>query len=83
MKYKDMINVKYELSNGIKIPALGLGTWQVSNDISVRVVMDVLNVGYRHINTAALYDNEEGIGEVIRESGIVRSEIFLTTKCLH
>lgn len=68
------------LSNGVKMPQLGYGVYQVSKDECVRCVLDALSVGYRHIDTAQSYFNEEEVGEAIAKSGIPREEIFLTTK---
>ena len=71
----------YELSNGIKIPCVGFGTWQAENgDIAYNAVMTALKAGYRHIDTAAIYRNEESVGQAIKDSGIPREEIFVTTK---
>ena len=67
-----MLNECYELNNGVKIPKLGLGTWLIDNDKVVDVVKDALEVGYRHIDTAQAYENEEGVGKAIRESDIPR-----------
>ena len=70
------------LNNGIKIPMLGLGTYRIGetdNDV-YRAIRTALDVGYRHIDTATLYGNEAPIGKAIRESGIPREEIFVTTK---
>lgn len=70
-----------ELSNGVMIPAIGFGTYKLGDD--EEVVKDVkyaLKVGYRHIDTAAFYGNEEAIGRGIKESGVKREEIFLVTK---
>lgn len=75
-----MLNECYELNNGVKIPKLGLGTWLIDNDKVVDVVKDALEVGYRHIDTAQAYENEEGVGKAIRESDIPREEIFVTSK---
>jgi len=69
------------LNHGGRMPWLGLGVFQIpSNDDAVRAVRTALDLGYRHIDTAALYHNERGVGRAIRESGIPREEIFLTTK---
>jgi 2,5-diketo-D-gluconate reductase A len=68
------------LNNGVQIPQLGFGVWRVSNEESVPAVTKALEVGYRHIDTAALYRNEEGVGQAIRASGIPREDIFVTTK---
>ncbi len=68
------------LNNGIEIPQLGFGVWRVPSDDTQRVVAAALDAGYRHIDTARLYDNEEGVGAAIRESGLERDEVFVTTK---
>ena len=68
------------LNNGVRIPVLGLGTFKVPNDQAYSVVRQALDLGYRHIDTAAYYANEEGVGRAIRESGVPREEIFVTTK---
>lgn len=68
------------LENGVKMPILGYGVYQVTKDECKRCVLDALKVGYRSIDTAQSYFNEEEVGEAIKESGIPREEIFLTTK---
>lgn len=68
------------LNNGVMMPAIGFGVFQVSEDETERVVGDALEVGYRHIDTAQAYYNEEGVGNAIARSGIPRNELFLTTK---
>lgn len=68
------------LSNGVKMPQLGYGVYQVGKDECERCVLDALKVGYRHIDTAQSYFNEEEVGSAIEKSGIPRSDIFLTTK---
>ena len=68
------------LSNGVKMPILGYGVYQVTKDECKRCVLDALKAGYRAIDTAQSYFNEEEVGEAIQESGIPREEIFLTTK---
>ncbi len=68
------------LSNGVKMPQLGYGVYQVSKDECERCVLDALKVGYRHIDTAQSYFNEEEVGSATQKSGIPRNEIFLTTK---
>ncbi len=67
-------------SNGVKIPVVGFGTWQVSPDEAYESVRSALEVGYRHIDTAAAYENEAEVGQAITDSGIRREEIFVTTK---
>lgn len=69
------------LHNGVKMPYLGLGVYKVKEGKEViNTVKTALEVGYRAIDTAALYDNEEGVGQAIKESGIPREELFITTK---
>jgi diketogulonate reductase-like aldo/keto reductase len=70
----------YTLSNGVEIPRLGLGTWFISNANVVQAVKDAATIGYRHIDTAQAYGNEEGVGEGIRTCGVGRDEMFVTTK---
>jgi len=69
-----------EMNDGHKIPALGYGTWRVSNQDAETFVIKALEVGYRHIDTAMIYENEVGVGRAIAQSGIDREEIFVTTK---
>lgn len=68
------------LHNGVKIPQLGYGVYQIAKEDCERCVLDALSVGYRHIDTAQSYFNEEEVGNAIAKSGIPREEIFLTTK---
>jgi 2,5-diketo-D-gluconate reductase B len=67
-------------ANGAKIPALGLGTWELRGRACARIVEQALKLGYRHIDTAQIYDNEREVGEGLRASGASREEVFLTTK---
>lgn len=69
-----------ELNNGVKIPQLGLGVFQVPPDDAQRVVEHALEIGYRHVDTAAAYNNESGVGAGVRASGLPRDEVFVTTK---
>lgn len=69
-----------KLSNGVKMPLLGYGVFQVSPDECERCVSDALSVGYRLIDTAQAYANEEGVGNAWRKSGLKREEVFLVTK---
>ena len=69
-----------KLSNGVEMPLLGYGVFQVSPDECERCVTDALNVGYRLIDTAQAYQNEEGVGAAWRKSGLRREELFLVTK---
>ena len=68
------------LNNGVTIPQLGFGVFQVPEGQTQRVVEDALGAGYRHIDTAAAYGNEAGVGAAIAASGVAREEIFITTK---
>ena len=68
------------LSNGVKIPCLGYGTWQTPDEQAKECVKEAISVGYRHIDTACAYGNEKAVGEGIKASGVAREEIFLTTK---
>ncbi|TCM51224.1 aldo/keto reductase [Kribbella sp. VKM Ac-2568] len=68
------------LDNGVEIPQLGLGVWQVEDEIVTDVVKAAFESGYRHIDTAAIYGNEEGVGRAIADSGLPRDELFITTK---
>jgi diketogulonate reductase-like aldo/keto reductase len=70
----------YTLSNGVEIPKLGLGTWFIDNRNAASAVKEAVKIGYRHLDTAQAYGNEEGVGEGIRTSGVSRDEIFVTTK---
>ncbi|HOI47259.1 MAG TPA: aldo/keto reductase [Bacilli bacterium] len=75
------MNEYYVLSNGVKIPKIGFGTWQIPDgEVAKNAVRTAIEVGYRHIDTAAIYGNEVGVGQGIKESGVPRNEIFLTTK---
>ncbi|MDN6128070.1 MAG: aldo/keto reductase [Tetragenococcus halophilus] len=75
-----ILTEQYTLSNGVKIPKIGFGTWLVDDDKVVEPVKDAINAGYRHIDTAQAYENEHGVGEGIRNSGVAREDIFVTTK---
>jgi diketogulonate reductase-like aldo/keto reductase len=75
------IDTKLTLNDGHRIPQLGLGVWQIrAGKTCEAVVLAALEAGYRHIDTAAVYGNEESVGAAIRMSGIPRDEIFVTTK---
>jgi 2,5-diketo-D-gluconate reductase A len=69
------------LNNGHSLPALGFGLWQVPGADTARVVEQALGLGYRLIDGAAIYGNEDGLGEGLRRSGLPRDDIFVTTKC--
>jgi 2,5-diketo-D-gluconate reductase A len=68
------------LNDGNVIPQIGLGTWPLNDEEAARAVVQALEIGYRHIDTAVKYGNEAGVGEGIRSSGLDRSEVFVTTK---
>lgn len=70
----------YKLTNGVEIPVIGYGTWQVEGEVAVASVEEAIRAGYRHIDTAQAYGNEKSVGEGIRRSGIAREELFVTTK---
>jgi diketogulonate reductase-like aldo/keto reductase len=70
----------YTLSNGVAIPKLGLGTWFIDNANAASAVKAAVDIGYRHIDTAQAYGNEEGVGEGVSTCGVSRDEIFVTTK---
>jgi len=69
-----------ELRNGVKIPMIGFGVYQIPPEDTKRCVLDAFKVGYRHIDTAQIYLNEEGVGEAIVECGLPREELFITSK---
>ncbi len=68
------------LNNGVRMPQLGFGVWRVADDEAEKAVATALECGYRSIDTAKLYRNEEGVGRALRASGIPREELFVTTK---
>jgi diketogulonate reductase-like aldo/keto reductase len=70
----------YVGAHGARMPALGLGTWQLSGNVARRMVGYALEVGYRHIDTAQMYGNESEVGAAIANSGVARDDIWLTTK---
>ena len=71
---------RFTLSNGIKIPCSGYGTWLTRDDCAAEAVRLAVEAGYRHIDTAAIYKNERGVGEGIKTCGIDRGELFVTSK---
>lgn len=69
------------LNNGVEMPQFGLGVYKVDKGLQIEnTVKDAINIGYRLIDTAAFYENEEGVGKAIKESGVPREELFITTK---
>lgn len=75
-----IFNETFTLSNGVKIPKLALGTWLIEGEAAKNAVKNAIEIGYRHIDTAQAYGNEAEVGEGIRESGVKRDEIFVTSK---
>jgi 2,5-diketo-D-gluconate reductase B len=67
-------------ANGAHIPLIGLGTWDLRGKTCAKMVDEAIRLGYRHIDTAAMYGNEEAVGEGLRASGVPRDEVFITTK---
>ena len=71
----------YKLSNGVEIPCVGFGTWQATDgDVAVSSVLSAIEAGYRHIDTAQAYGNEESVGIAVKKSGVNRKELFITSK---
>src|SRR5690348_2699501 len=75
-----LLKENYTLSNGVAIPKLGLGTWFIKDRDVVQAVKEAAKAGYRLIDTAQAYGNESGVGEGIRQCGVEREEMFVTTK---
>lgn len=75
-----MLQENVELNNGVKMPKIGFGTWQIENDVVVKPVLTALENGYIHLDSAYAYGNEKGVGEAVRNSGIPRETLFITTK---
>jgi len=74
------INSTFKLNNGIEIPVLGFGTFKIDPAKTRDMVLSALDAGYRHIDTAAFYQNETGVGQAIAESNVSREEVFIATK---
>lgn len=68
------------LNNGVKLPMVGFGTWDIRGEAGKKCILEALEVGYRLIDTAQMYSNEDIVGKAVRESGISRNEVFITTK---
>ncbi|WP_305780674.1 aldo/keto reductase [Nocardia nova] len=75
-----VLNETYTLSNGVRVPKLGLGTWFIDDHEAARAVADAVDIGYRNIDTAQAYGNERGVGEGIRTSGVAREDLFVSSK---
>jgi diketogulonate reductase-like aldo/keto reductase len=76
----DMQDVPSVEAKGARIPLLGLGTWDLHGRVCARIVEQALRLGYRHLDTAEMYDNEREVGEGLRASGVKRNDVFVTTK---
>ena len=73
--------MNYQLNNGVEISNIGFGTWQTPDgDVAADAVKHAIKCGYRHIDTAQAYGNEASVGRAVRESGVPREELFITTK---
>jgi 2,5-diketo-D-gluconate reductase B len=70
-------------ANGAKIPAIGLGTWQLNGDVGSRITEQALKLGYRHLDCALIYGNEKEVGVGLHASGVKREDVFITTKVPH
>ncbi|MCB0874297.1 MAG: aldo/keto reductase [Thermoleophilia bacterium] len=75
-----ILDEHYTLANGVRIPKLGLGTWFINNEEAPEAVRTATDIGYRHIDTAQAYGNEQGVGEGVRGCGVDRDDLFVTTK---
>ncbi|WP_066186748.1 MULTISPECIES: aldo/keto reductase [Gracilibacillus] len=75
-----ILNENFQLANGVEIPKIGLGTWFINNNDVAQAVVDAVQIGYRHIDTAQAYGNESGVGEGIKACGVNREDLFITTK---
>ena len=75
-----MMDIPVVTAGGARIPAVGLGTWDLRRGTCVRMVEQALRLGYRHVDTAEMYGNEREVGEGLRASGISRDDVFITTK---
>jgi len=73
-------NLTVKLYNGIEINSIGYGTWRVNDDDAKNMVKTAIDLGYRHIDTASIYGNEQGVGEGIKNSDIDRKKLFVTSK---
>ncbi|MGH8776557.1 MAG: aldo/keto reductase [Jiangellaceae bacterium] len=75
-----MTDLNVTLDGDVEMPLMGFGTWQIRGRQAYEAVRDALDVGYRHIDTATLYGNEDEVGRALRDSGVPRDEVFVTTK---
>lgn len=79
-KFGTSLSSVYTLINGVQIPCIGFGTWKMPDEVAEEAVMNAISCGYHHIDTAAAYFNETGVGKGIKKSGIERKDIFVTSK---
>ncbi|MQS76975.1 aldo/keto reductase [Companilactobacillus halodurans] len=70
----------FDINNGVKIPKVAFGTWQIPASQAYQAVKDAIDVGYRHIDTALAYGNEKEVGQAVKDSGVEREDIFVTSK---
>ena len=75
-----ILNEFFTLSNGVKMPKIGLGTYKLASEDTYSTILEALKIGVRHFDTAIIYRNEKSIGEAIRDSGVLREDIFITSK---
>jgi diketogulonate reductase-like aldo/keto reductase len=75
-----MVEIVRKLNNGVEMPSVGLGLWRSTGEYTPKAVRWAVEAGYRHLDSAKIYGNEKGVGEGIRQSGIKREELFVTTK---
>lgn len=80
MMQTTLLNERYTLANGVRIPKLAFGTSPLTQAVCKDAVITALEIGYRHLDTAAIYNNEDAVGGAVRASGLSRSELFITTK---
>src|SRR5215470_1420369 len=80
MRRNGIPDVEFVEGNGARIPLLGLGTWDLRGHVCARMVEQALRLGYRHIDTAEMYDNEREVGVGLRASGVNRNDVFIVTK---
>ena len=72
--------MNFKLSNGVEVPGIGFGTWQIDAKDAYEATLNAIKIGYRHIDTAYAYQNEKEVGQAVRDCGLEREEIFVTTK---
>lgn len=75
-----ILEESYRLNNGVEIPKLALGTWLIDDDKVADAVRSAVEIGYRHVDSAQAYGNERGVGEGVRDCGVPREQLFVTSK---